>query len=46
MPFSSPAEMAKFFRECHAMDGPPREPDWEEHLGVIDASHRGSTATN
>ena len=45
-PFSSPAEMADFFLACDALHGPPCEPNWEEHLGAIDASRRGSTAAN
>lgn len=39
-PFRSPAEMEEFFRECDALDGPPSEPDWEEHLVAIDQSRR------
>ena len=41
--FESPAELAEFFRKCDALEGPGVEPDWEEHLAVINASRsRGS----
>ena len=39
-PFKSPAEVEAFFRECDALDGPEREPDWHEHLETIAASRR------
>ena len=45
-PFSSRAEMEEFFRACDALDGPATEPDWDEHLSVIDASRRNGAATN
>ena len=45
-PFSSPAEMEGFFRACDALDGPAIEPDWNEHLNVIDASRRDGAATS
>lgn len=44
-PFSSRAEMEEFFRACDALDGPGSEPDWNEHLNVIDASRREGTTT-
>ena len=34
-------ELEEFFKACDAMEGPGREPDWEEHLRVIDRSRRG-----
>lgn len=37
-PFESAEELAAFFRECDAIAGPDREPDWEEHLEVINQS--------
>ena len=40
--FESPAHLEEFFRECDALEGPDREPDWEEHLRVIDESRRRS----
>ncbi len=33
--FRSPADFEAFFRECNAVAGPGREPDWEEHLAVM-----------
>ena len=44
--FESAEELAAFFRECDALPGPDREPDWEDHLRVIEESwRRGATAT-
>ena len=43
-PFESAEELAAFFRECDAIPGPEREPDWEEHLEVINQS-RASLAS-
>ena len=44
--FESPEELAVFFRECDALPGPAREPDWEDQLRVIDESRRrGATGT-
>ena len=37
-PFESPADLEEFFRACDALEGPEREPDWQEHLAVIDKS--------
>ena len=45
-PFSSSEEMEEFFRACDALDGPASEPDWNEHLSVIDASRREGAATS
>ncbi len=42
--FESPAQLEEFFRECDALKGPEREPEWEEHLKVIDESRRRSVA--
>ena len=41
---TSPAEVEAFFRECDALEGPEREPDWDEHLGVIAGSRVRSSA--
>lgn len=38
--FESPAHLDEFFRECDALEGPDREPDWEQHLKVMDESRR------
>ena len=37
-PFESPADLEEFFRACDVLEGPEREPDWQEHLAVIDKS--------
>ena len=39
-PFESPADLEEFFRACDALEGPEREPDWQEHLTVIDESRK------
>lgn len=39
-PFESPADLEEFFRACDALEGPRREPDWQEHLAVIDESRK------
>ena len=38
--FTSGEEVRRFFAECDALVGPGTEPDWEEHLKVIDESRR------
>ncbi len=35
IPFASPAELERFFRTCDTLEGPEIEPDWHEHLAVI-----------
>ena len=45
-PFESPDDLEGFFRACDALEGPGREPDWEEHLAVIEESRgRGASRT-
>ena len=45
-PFESPAELEGFFRACDALEGPATEPEWNEHLAVIDESRgRGTSRT-
>ncbi len=45
-PFESPEDVLEFFRECAALEGPDKEPDWEEHLRVVNESRgRGAAAT-
>lgn len=45
-PFESQADVEEFFRDCDALEGPAREPDWEEHLTVIEESRgRGASRT-
>lgn len=43
-PFESPADLEEFFRGCDALEGPGREPDWQEHRAVIEESRRGSSS--
>ncbi len=44
--FESPADLEEFFQSCDGLEGPRREPDWEEHMGVIDESRqRGASKT-
>ena len=44
--FRSAADVEAFFRWCDTLDGPPVEPDWEEHLETINRSRQsGSSGT-
>ena len=43
-PFESPEQVEDFFCACDDMEGPEREPDWEEHLRAIDESRGRSIA--
>ena len=36
--FESPEDVREFFRACDAIEGPEAEPDWSEHLRVINRS--------
>lgn len=36
--FRSPEDLEAFFEACDSLPGPTVEPDWEEHLAVINAS--------
>lgn len=45
-PFAAAEDLEAFFRECDGLEGPAREPDWEEHLAVMAASRaRGASGT-
>ena len=45
-PFESGEDLEAFFRECDTIEGPEREPDWEEHLAVMRESQlSGATST-
>ena len=44
VPFESAEDLQRFFRECDVLEGHEVEPDWEEHLEVINESRRGSTS--
>ena len=44
--FKSIEELNQFFAECDQLVGPGTEPDWEEHLAVINESRgRGAAPT-
>ncbi len=44
--FQSPHDVREFFRSCATLEGPETEPDWDEHLRVINQSRsRGLSAT-
>ena len=34
-PFESEADLEAFFRACDEVAGPEHEPDWHDHLAVI-----------
>lgn len=36
----TPEDLAAFFARCDALEGPAVEPDWEEHLAVMEQSRR------
>ena len=40
--FESPTQLEEFFHACDGVDGPEREPDWEDHVVTITESRRGS----
>ena len=40
-PHLPPEDLEAFFRECDKRHGPDPEPDWEEHLAVMEKSRRG-----
>ena len=42
--FESPEDVMEFFRSCAALDGPETEPDWEEHLRVMNQSRASGSA--
>ena len=43
-PFESSEDIREFFKTCDALEGPETEPDWEEHLRILNES-RASGAT-
>ncbi len=44
--FESPEDVREFFRSRAALDGPETEPDWSEHLRVMNESRAaGVTGT-
>lgn len=44
-PFESLDDIEEFFKMCDALEGPETEPDWEDHLRVINES-RAAGATD
>ena len=42
--FKSQEDMKEFFRRCDALPGPDKEPDWEEHLRVINSARAKGAA--
>ena len=36
--FETPQDVEQFFRSCASLEGPEKEPDWDEHLRVINES--------
>ena len=42
--FASGADLESFFGDCDALEGPEREPDWDQHRAVIDQSRRRGAA--
>ena len=44
--FETPEDVKAFFRRCADLDGPETEPDWNEHLRVLNESRAtGATGT-
>ena len=39
-PFQSPEDVEEFFRACDSLEGPEKEPDWAQHLDLINQSRR------
>ncbi len=39
--FQSPEDVRSFFRSCASLEGPETEPDWHEHLRVMNESRAG-----
>ena len=45
-PFESVADIEAFFRWCDTLEDMGPEPDWEEHLAVINRSRSSGAAKN
>lgn len=44
--FRNAGDLQTFFRQCDELEGPEKEPDWEQHLRVIEQSRgRGSSSS-
>ena len=46
VPFESAKDLQRFFRECDAIEGPKLEPNWEEHLEMINESRKDGAGGN
>ena len=42
--FESQADLEAFFIECDGLEAPGTEPDWEQHLTVINETRRSGAA--
>lgn len=42
--FESPEDVAEFFASCATLDDPDTEPDWDEHMRVMNASRASGSA--
>ncbi|MDE0692203.1 MAG: hypothetical protein OXI55_08180 [Gammaproteobacteria bacterium] len=38
--FETEADVRSFFAECDEIEGPTREPEWEDHLAAMRGSRR------
>ena len=45
-PFESPTQLEDFFHACDDLDGPEREPEWDEHLRTISESRGSGVASS
>ena len=44
--FRNAGDLQAFFRKCDELEGPEKEPDWKQHLRVIEQSRgRGSSSS-
>ncbi len=44
--FETPEDVEEFFRSYASLEGPEKEPDWDEQLGVINESRgKGAAGT-
>jgi len=45
-PFQSPEDLEEFFRACDSLESSEKEPDWDQHLDLINHSRRrGASGT-
>ena len=42
--FKTPQDVEEFFRSCASLEGPEKEPDWDEHLRIMSESRSGGAA--